>query len=149
MVELLCSVKALAHKEHKSWERPSHQIKKMPCSPDIAVELTRHCSGFSVQTIQLHVINQLPVQGMKPCRGKPSYIPMRWSVIMVSHHFPNTCSSPGVHWGGNKTCAISLILRPVFYAFSTIIWLLWRTLVFIYLFVCLLLPKSIFTLPKF
>ena len=58
VVELLCSVEALAHKEHNSWERPSHLIKMMPCSPDIAVELTRHCSGFSVQTMQLHVINQ-------------------------------------------------------------------------------------------
>jgi len=54
------------HKGHNNWERPSHLINR-PCSPDIAVELTGHCSGFSVQTRQLHIVNLLAVQGMKPC----------------------------------------------------------------------------------
>ena len=57
------------------------------CSPDIGVKLTRHCCGFSVQTIQLHVINQLPVQGMKQL-ADPSEVVSH----MVSHHFLNTGS---------------------------------------------------------
>lgn len=129
-VKLLCSMWASVfywgsqqgtHKGYNNWERPSH----LSLFPRHCCGTDGHCSGLSVQTIQLHVVNLLAVQGMKPCREARCswvYIPIEVVSHYVVDHYLVGCYlaviTVGPHLGpGKETCIVALIVKILFWCY--------------------------------